>query len=351
VNIMRLLVLGGTVFASKAVAAEGVRRGHEVVCAARGVSGQVPDGASLVRVDRDAGAAAYQPLAGEEFDAVVDVAGMNLGWVRDALHAVGRRAGHWTFVSSMSVYADHGTPGQHASSARLLPPVHERPSEESADAYGGVKVASEQAVNELFDGPAFLVRPGLIVGAGDPSDRYGYWPARLSRGGDVLVPEPLDAPAQLVDVRDLASWIVDAAESRLAGVYDAVCQPLPLAELLARTAAGIGAPAHELVPAPPGFLEEHGVQPWSGPRSLPMWVPGAEWAGFMAHDVSASLAAGLRPRPLEHTAAAALEHERALGLQREREAGLSAVEEADLLAALRAARPAGSPVGRLGSRG
>jgi nucleoside-diphosphate-sugar epimerase len=331
---MRLLVLGGTVFLSKAVAAQGVLRGHTVVCAARGTSGAVPDGAELVPVDRDAGAAALEPLARREFDAVVDVATMNPEWVRDALAALGPRAGHWTFVSSMSVYADNGTPGLTASSAPLLPPVQERPAEPTPDAYGGAKVASEQAVTEQFDGPAFVVRPGLIVGDGDPSDRYGYWPARLSRGGRVLVPEPLDAPVQLVDVVDLAVWIVDAAEQRLAGVFDAVCQPMPRSEALARSAAGVGAPEHELVPVSASWLEEHGVRPWSGPRSLPLWVPGEEYAGFMAQDVSASLAAGLRIRPLEQTAAAALEHERVLGPDRKRKAGLSAAEEAELLAAL-----------------
>jgi len=334
---MRLLVLGGTVFLSKAVAAEAVRRGHAVVCAARGTSGPTPDGATLVQVDRDAGPAAFEPLAGESFDAVVDVATMDPGWVRDALKAIGPRAGHWTFVSSMSAYADHGTPGLTAATAPLLPPVNERPPEPTPDTYGGAKVASEQAVTELFDGPAFLVRPGLIVGDGDPSDRYGYWPARLSRGGDVLVPEPLDAPTQLIDVVDLAAWIVDAAEQRLAGVFDAVCQPVPLSEMLARTVDGVRAPAHELVPAATSFLEEHGVKPWAGPRSLPLWAPGADFAGFMAHDVSTSIAAGLRPRPLEETAAAALAHERALGLDRERKAGLSAAEEAELLTALRSA--------------
>jgi 2'-hydroxyisoflavone reductase len=328
---MRLLVLGGTVFLSRAVAAEGLRRGHDVTCAARGTSGQVPDGATLVTVDRDGGPSAYEALAGLDFDAVVDVATMNPAWVRDALAAVGTRSAHWTFVSSMSVYADHGTPGQDAATAQTLPPLHERPPELTPDSYGSAKVGSELAVTQLFDGPAFLVRPGLIVGDGDPSDRYGYWPARLSRGGRVLVPEPLDAPVQFVDVLDLATWIVDAGERGLAGTFDAVCHPVPLRDVLAATAAGVGAPQHELVPAPPEFLEKHEVTPWSGPRSLPLWTPGEEYAGFMAHDVSSAYDAGLRTRPIEESAADALRHEQALGLDRERKAGLSAAEEDTLL--------------------
>lgn len=333
---MRLLVLGGTVFLSRAVAAEGVRRGHEVVCAARGSSGSVPDGAALVRVDRDGGEAALEPLAGERFDAVVDVATMDPEWVRAALKALGGNAGHWTFVSSMSVYADHGIPGQSVATAKLLPEVPQRPAEPTADAYGGAKVASERAVSGLFDGPAFLVRPGLIVGTGDPSGRFGYWPARLHRGGEVLVPAPLDASVQFVDVLDLASWIVDAAQERLDGTFDAVCPSLPFSEVLARVAAGVRAPAHELVPAPPGWLQEREVQPWAGPRSLPLWAPGEEYAGFMAHDVSASVAAGLSIRPVEETAADALANELALDgdPDRERKAGLTADEERELLAAV-----------------
>ncbi len=331
---MRFLVLGGTVFLSRAVAVEALRRGHDVVCAARGTSGPVPDGATLVTVDRDSGAGTFDALAGEEFDAVVDVATMDPDWVRTALTELGARAAHWTFVSSLSVYSDHGTPGQTVETARLLPPVDHKPPELTPDTYGGAKVASEQAVTELFDGPAFLVRPGLIVGDGDPTDRFGYWPARLARGGRILVPAPLDGPAQFVDVVDLAEWIVDAGERRLAGTFDAVCQPVPLSEVLAEIAKGVQAPEYELVVASAEFLEEHEVRPWSGERSLPLWAPGSEYAGFMAHDVSASLAAGLRTRPIADSAAAALEHEVALGLDRDRKAGLNAAQEAELLAAL-----------------
>ncbi|HEY0640719.1 MAG TPA: NAD-dependent epimerase/dehydratase family protein [Pseudonocardiaceae bacterium] len=332
---MRLLVLGGTVFVSKAVATAALRRGHTVVCAARGTSGAVPEGAELVRVDRTEGTAALAPLSGEHFDAVVDVATMDPPWVRDALEVVGPTARHWTFVSSMSVYADHGTPGQDAATAGVLPEVHERPAEVTPDAYGGAKVASENLVSSLFGGPAFLVRPGLIVGGGDVSDRHGYWPARFARaGGPVLVPEPVDDDVQFVDVRDLADWILLAAEERLAGTFDAVCGPTPRSEVLARTAAAVGAPDPDLVSASPEFLAEHTVSPWSGPRSLPLWAPGPEYAGFMRHDVSASLAAGLRIRPFEESATDALVTERELGLDRTRHAGLSAAEEAELLSLL-----------------
>lgn len=330
---MRMLVLGGTVFVSRTVVTSALARGHEVVCAARGSSGSAPDGASLVKVDRDAGIEAYAPLRGEEFDAVVDVATMDPAWVRDALRSVTAR--HWTFVSSISVYANHDVPGQTPATGELLPALHEKPAEFTPDSYGGAKVGSELAVAELFDGPAFLVRPGLIVGHGDTSDRYGYWPARFARGGEVLVGDDADQPTSFIDVRDLAEWIVDAGERRLAGTFDAVCTPVPLREALDRTAAGVGGPAFEYVPTPMATLEEHGVQAWSGPRSLPIHAPAdPAWSAFMDHDVTASYDAGMRTRPIEEVAAAALEHERRLGLDRERKAGMSAADEAEVLRAI-----------------
>jgi nucleoside-diphosphate-sugar epimerase len=209
---MKLLVLGGTLFLSRAIAEEGVRRGHEVVCAARGTSGTVPEGATLLKIDREA-PNGLDALAGQKFDAVVDVAAMSYPWVRDALSAVGAEAGHWTFVSSINVYADAVAVGQNEDA-----PLHE-PAQSGADQevriehpdlYGSIKVASENAVREEMGDRAFIVRSGLIVGPGDRSDRFGYWVARISKGGRVVVPDSLEQPTQYVDVRDMAAWIVDA---------------------------------------------------------------------------------------------------------------------------------------------
>jgi nucleoside-diphosphate-sugar epimerase len=328
---MRLLVLGGTIFVSYAVAAEAMRRGHEVVCAARGTSGKVPDGAKLVAVDRDL-ADGLEPLAGERFDAVVDVAKISYPWVARALDMLADNAGHWTFVSSISAYADLGS--RENPGVRLFEPKQEHVGEgeeiTDPDLYGAIKVASENAVLERLGDRAFVVRPGLVTGPGDRSDRFGYWPARMSRGGRVVVPDTPDLPTQLIDVRDLATWIVDASERRLAGVYDAICPPAPLPEVLAEIADVVGSDV-ELVPVAPEVLEAAGVDTWAGPKSLPLWLPPSHY-GMASIDASKPMAAGLTIRPLRDATLGALEHERFLGLDRPRKAGLTPAEEAEILA-------------------
>jgi nucleoside-diphosphate-sugar epimerase len=331
---MRLLVLGGTGFLGGAVAAEGVRRGHEVICAARGHTGPAPGGARLVVVDRDQpeGLAA---LAGTEFDATVELAALSYPWVATALRALAGRVRHWSFVSTINVYADCATLGLRAD-APLLEPLRAEGFPDGPDPYryGAIKVAGEDAVRAATGGRAFVVRPGSIVGPGDASDRFGYWPARLSRGGRVVVPDVPAHPAQHVDVRDLAAWLVDAGERELAGDFDAIGRPRPWLQLLAEIAelAGPAQPV-EFVPIAPEALAAAGVTRWSGPRSLPGWLPATHY-GVQAHDPASSLAAGLHPRPLADTVAAVLAHERRLGLDRPRKAGLTAADEAGLLATL-----------------
>lgn len=300
---MRVLVFGGSGFVSGAVLRRFAVAGYEVVSASRH---------GHIAVDRDQGIAA---LEGARFDAVVDVAWGGPGWVADAVRTVS--AAHWTFVSSMSVYDDAQVhDGQTATTAALVP----------ADpaTYGGAKVVAERIVLEALGERAFVVRPGLLAGAGDESDRFGYWPLRLSRGGRIAVP-PLDELAQFIDVEDLAAWLVHATEQRLTGVFDAIGPALTIGEILARTATAIDAPAHELVEATAG------VNHYMGPRSLPLWAP-MRRDRLRAHDITPSFAAGLRVRPVEATAVAALAHERALGPDRPRKAGLTAAAEAEALA-------------------
>jgi nucleoside-diphosphate-sugar epimerase len=314
---MRLLVLGGTRFLSHAIAADGVRRGFDVVCAARGESGRVPDGATLVRVDRDSddGLAAVTG----EFDAVIDVARMSYSWVRRALDTLSDRAGHWTFVSTISAYAR-----QDIVSDELLPP---REIDEEPEAYGEIKVAGENAVRAAFP-DAFVVRAGLITGPGDLSDRFGYWPARMARGGRVAVPDA-DHPASYVDVRDLAAWIVDGSVRGIAGTFDGSGPSVPLSALIRGIADVVGGDV-ELVPISPQTLAEHKIVPWAGPRSLPLWLPESHRM-MCGRDAGPAIAAGLTPRPLTDAVAGALDYERGLGLERDRKAGLSATEEAELI--------------------
>lgn len=327
----RWLVLGGTRFLSSAVAATALARGHEVVCAARGASGSVPPGARLVPVDRDT-VGALDPLRGERFDAVVDVARMSLPWVRSALDALAAGAGHWTFVSSISAYRDSGAVGQGVDGALLAPRESAETTEPDGDpeAYGAIKVASEEAVRAAVGDRALVVRAGLICGTGDLSDRFGYWPARFARGGRAVVPDAPDQPAQIVDVRDLAEWIVGCGEKQLTGTFDASGPRSTLGAVLDEIADAVGAPDLERVPVDPDVLIVAGVESWAGPRSLPLWLPPTHW-GMTSRDTAPAAAAGLRSRPVADTARAALEYERSLGLDRDRRAGLTPAEEAELL--------------------
>ncbi len=319
---MKLLVLGGTLFLSHAVASAAVARGHEVTCAARGTSGAVPDGASHVFLDR--AEPDWSALEGE-WDAVVDVA-RTPSWVADALSALAERVPHWTFVSTISVYADQSTPGGTPDTLPLLPPITEDLGEDTPETYGSHKVACEQLVQQRAR-EALVVRPGLIIGPGDPSGRFTYWVERLAEGGDVLAPESPDRPTQFIDVRDLAEWLVGCAEARRTGVYDATGRITRLGDLVAEVVSTVGGNA-TVIWAPADFLLERDVTYWAGPRSLPLWLP-EEARGMTAHDVDAAFAAGLGTRPVGVTAADTLAWLRAS--DDAPRTGLSRAEEQDLL--------------------
>ena len=321
---MRILVLGGTVFLSRAVAEEAVARGHEVVCACRGTSGTVPDGAGHVVLDRTDGTWP-DTLAG--FDAVVDVS-RTPSHVRTAVAAL--PDAHWVFVSTCSVYADHRALGGTPANTPLLDAIEEDVDwTSSPEAYGGMKIACERIV-EAGAASSVVIRPGLIAGPGDPSGRFTYWPVRLAEPGPVLAP-PADDVVQTIDVRDLAAWVVTAAESRLEGVYDGVGAATLRADFLAEVARGVADVPPDLVWSSEEFLAEQKVEPWSGDRSLPVWVPGPDDRGFMAHDVAPSLAAGLRLRPLAETARDTLAWVRAD--PEAKVTGLTRDEEREVLAA------------------
>ncbi|WP_213453420.1 NAD-dependent epimerase/dehydratase family protein [Rhizomonospora bruguierae] len=329
---MRLLILGGTAFLGRAVATHALSAGHEVICAARGRSGSVPPGAQLVPVDRD-DPDGLAVLDGGQYDAVVDVSRHPLH-VRRAVAALAGRVGHWGFVSTGNVYADDSTPGQRAGTAPLREPLPAEKDDVALELenYGPAKVACERSV--LASGvPALIARVGLLVGPRDPSGRFAYWPDRLARGGEVLAPgDPAD-PVQWIDARDVAAFLIAAAQRRLAGVFDVVGAPVPRAEFLAGVAAGVRGEREQprLTWVPQAFLAEQAVNPWAGPRSLPLWLPLPEYGGFLTRDASAALAAGLTTRPVSDSARDTLawlaDHPE--GLER---AGLSAEDEAKVLA-------------------
>ena len=320
---MRLLILGGTQFLGRAIAAHACATGHDVTCAARGVTGAAVDGARFIRVDRD-DADGVAPLACEAFDAVVDVS-RHPGQVRRAVKTLKPRAAHWTLVSTVSVYADNRTPGQRADTAPLRAPTAPEIERSTEETYGAAKVACEQAIGAN----AFICRAGLIAGPEDPTGRFTYWPVRLARGGEVLVPGTPDDAVQLIDVRDLARWIVLAAETRLTGTFDGIGPSFTRGQFLAQCAAAVGSSC-TFTWADRAFLESHDIRRWSGPRSLPLWLPLPDFAGFSTRDTSPAHAAGLTVRPLAETARDTLVWARATVAA---VTGLTADEESAALAA------------------
>jgi 2'-hydroxyisoflavone reductase len=249
----------------------------------------------FIRIDRD-DPDGLAPLERESFDAVVDVS-RHPGQVRRAVKALKHRVAHWSFVSTVTVYADNRTVGQRADTAPVKAPTAPKVEHCTEETYGAAKVACEQAVG----GDAFVCRAGLIVGPEDPTGRFTYWPVRLAHGGEVLVPGTPDDAVQLIDVRDLAHWIVLATERRLTGTFDAIGPSFTRGEFLTQIAAAVDASC-TFTWADRAFLERHDIKRWSGPRSLPLWLPLPEFAGFSTRDTSPARDAGLTVRPLAETA-------------------------------------------------
>jgi nucleoside-diphosphate-sugar epimerase len=314
----RVLILGGTAWLGRAIAKAALAHGSEVTCLARGESGIVPRGARLLRADRRT-PGAYDDVDGE-WDDVVELS-WDPGFVASALDALAGRAAHWTLVSSVSVYARADVPFADEM-AELVDPV-------DLTRYADAKVHAERLTSVRRGERALLVRAGLIVGPGDPTDRFGYWPARFARGGRVLVPTSTGRHVQGIDVDDLAAWIELAGRAGVTGPVNAVGEEHPLADVLtaARDAADA---ATESVTLDDDTLEARGVQYWSGRRSLPLWLPAGE-AGFARRSDAAFLAAGGVRRPLAETMRRTLDDERARGIDRPRHAGLTAAEEREVL--------------------
>ena len=321
-------MLGGTAWLGSHVVRVAVERGHEVTCLARGKSGSVPEGARWIRADRD-DPHAYDTVRGSDWDDVVDVS-WQPGQVRAAVAALAARAGHWTYVSSCSVYVDHHLVGA-AEDAATFEPLDADHAEQ--ELYGPAKVACERAVVEALGSRALLARAGLIAGPGDHSDRFGYWVGRFALAGDgpVLVPDTPEQSTQTIDVRDLAGWLVRVGEDCDHGPVNAVGERVPLGDVLA-AAREMAGHTGEVVRASSAWLTGCGVSPWAGPRSLPLWLPHPDYAGFGARQDARAVRLGLRRRPLHDLLVDVLDDERRRGLDRERRAGLRRDEELDLIA-------------------
>lgn len=319
------LILGGTAWLGREIASRLLAQGDRVTCLARGESGTVPDGATLVRADRSR-PGAYDEVARTDWDEVVDVS-RDPSTVAGAVAALGPRAAHWTFVSTTSVYAHDDDPPGADESAETVEPT-------DLGQYAHAKVAAERATVAALGDRLLVARLGLVVGPGDPSDRFGYWVSRLALADDgpVLSPVRGDRHAQVVDVRDAAGWIAGTAGRGTTGTVNVVGHAVPLADLLDEAAAVSGFRG-ELVTATDEWLAENGVDHWTGQRSLPLWLP-ASCTGFFRRSNAAFLAAGGALRPVRDTLTGTLEDERARGLERPRRAGIPRGEEMELLARL-----------------
>ena len=337
---MELLVLGGTSFAGRHVVEQALAAGHAVTTFNRGRTN--PDLFPKVRSlhgDRTSGDYAALDGAGP-FDAVVDMCAYVPRAVREAIAALGPDAvgGPYILISSVSAYAE---PQAHAeghsgfvedSPLATLPEGVDPASEDvTGGSYGPLKVLTEQAAEALLPGGVMIIRPGLIVGPHDPTDRFTYWVRRMAEGGEILAPESPDvARTQVIDASDMARWIVASAAAGRTGTYNAVAPAVPLARVFA--------PEADLVWVPWDFLEDNGVQPWT---DLPAWLP-APMAALLMADGTKAAEAGLYSRPIEAVVADIAGWDRGRP-QEPLKAGLSREREAELLRKFRAAGPPHGP--------
>lgn len=328
---MKLLVLGGNGWVGGAIASAALSRGVEVTCFARGVSGRFPDGAEVIIGDRQSPESLFS-FQKRSFDAVVDISS-NPSHVVAAAKFLEPRAGRYVYVSSVSVYRDVSTMGTDESSQRvstLLPGV-----ELSLENYGAAKVACEDAVLEAFGQErTFIVRPGVIGGVGDTTDRTGYWPLRFHRASSttkrVIVPKSNFDFVQVIDIIDLANWIAIAIESGVVGAYNATNDPIGIGDYL-RTIADAVEFDGELIEVSNRFLLDHGVAPWSGPKSLPLWIGSKDSVGVATRSPEKAKMAGLTLRPILETAREQLSWELSRDPSLTRRAGLSDAEEFELI--------------------
>jgi 2'-hydroxyisoflavone reductase len=290
---VRLLILGGTVFLGRAVVADAVARGHDVTIFHRGTH-PAPAGVTELRGDRSTGDLAA--LRTGSWDAVVDTSGYVPRIVGEAAALLAPRVGHYCFISSVSVYAPQPGPIDETSTvATLDDPTVEDLGE---GRYGALKALCETAAADATGGRATGVRAGLIVGPHDPTGRFTYWPHRFARGGEVLVFDRPERTVQLIDVRDLAAWIVGACEAQVTGPVN-VTGTWTMGALadacLAAAPAGT-----EAVWVSDERLVAHDVGEW---MELPLWIaPGSDEAAALTEvRTDRAVATGLTLRPLAET--------------------------------------------------
>ena len=293
---MKILILGGTAFLGPEIVEAARAHGHVLTLFNRGKTnpGLFPDIEKL-RGDRNGD---LKSLEGRSWDAVIDTSGYVPRHVRDSARLLSKAVGHYVFISTVSVSADFKTEGMDESApvGTLPDPTVEQVTGET---YGPLKALCEKAAEEAMPGRVANVRPGLIVGPGDPTDRFTYWPVRVAKGGDVLAPGNPDTAVQFIDVRDLAAWSVKLVEDGHAGGYNAVGPKarLTMQELLHGAKVVSGSDAR-FTWVPDEFLLAQSVGPW---MELPLWVPLSEGPGFAALKNEKAVARGLEFRPAGDT--------------------------------------------------
>lgn len=328
---MKLLVIGGSQFVGRHLVEAAAARGDQVTVFNRGRTAAVwPAGVDVRVGDRKADLAA---LADGHWDAVVDTCGYLPRDVARTANCLQGRVGRYVFVSSISVYASFAQPNDEASALGVIDDV----DTEVVDGrtYGPLKALCEQAVTARFGERAMLIRPGLIVGPHDPTQRFTYWPARVARAADgqaVLVPGTADDGIQIIDVRDLVAFMMRAIDDGRHGPFNLTCPPrtLTMGSLLGACAAAAGCRPHWIW-ASPADIERCGLEAWS---DLPVWLPATgDHAGFALADTRAAQAAGLQTRPIAQTVADTLAWYRGLPADQQAftRAGLSSEREAAAL--------------------
>ena len=323
---MKILIIGGTRFLGRHLVNSARARGHDVTLFNRGQTnpnlfGQV----DKIQGDREKD---LVQLSGQ-WDAVIDTCGYFPRIVRMSAAALKGKVEQYVFISSISAYADFKKIGINESDP--VGKIEDETMEEiTGESYGPLKALCEKAVQDVFRMDSLIIRPGLIVGPHDPTDRFTYWPVRVARGGTILAPEKPDVPIQIIDVRDLSDFIIELIQQNVSGVFNATGpdHELTLGAML-DTCKLVSASDAKIKWASVEFLNQNQVAPWS---DMPVWVPDApEDAGFSRVDISKAIRAGLKFMPLETTIHDTLEWEKSRPSDHEWRAGLKPEREKELL--------------------
>ena len=346
---MRILILGGTGFIGPHEVRYALSRGHQVTIFNRGRQKEDwPGPVEELLGDRNTGD--LKSLEGREWDVCIDNPTTLPFWVRDAAKVLKGKVKHYVFISTISVYDRNDAPADETAPVAAykgVDPMAETAQTLAKDValYGQLKAVSEAEARRQFgEAATTIIRPGLIVGPGDETDRFTYWPVRLANpggrwGAEVAAPGDGADPVQFIDARDLAEWIVRMAEQRTAGTFNATgpARPITTKALLDGVAAGVHATPKLTWIATP-FLRAQKVNAWS---DMPVWIPGqGETLGFHRRSIAAALKAGLTYRPLPVTAGDTLAWFKTLPADRQAKlrSGLTPERETALLAAWKASK-------------